>query len=337
MRLAPRAASSVAVQCNLCADTSLNPPTAKRRLHACQENCPTGALQHVEPAQLAVVGVIPQAGQAAAATAQTASAARFIHLVGAFAVVIGIGLAWWAVHKYGLHQPVVRGLGWNLRWLTGWGSLLCLSVALAYNRRRRRVQKRSWPLRYWLIAHGYAACLMLGWLVLHHGTQRGSWLTTVLAIATLMAFLSGAAISLSYRILPRWLTRLEPQPVLPEDLAARRDALRAELAELLVQVADDALQAAALQLLRAHRWLWRRDALADMIAAAQKQLTNEETAAQPQWLRALELAATVRRIDALLILHRALRSWWWPHAMTAGLMLALLLVHLLQVFVFAIR
>jgi Fe-S-cluster-containing dehydrogenase component len=332
--LVPRETSSIAVQCNLCADTPLNPPTAKRHLHACQENCPTGALQHVEVAQLAVVRAIPQAGQAIAEEAKTTAAARFIHLVGAFTVAIGIGLAWWAVRKFGLHTPL-HGVGLNLRWLTGLGSSLCLFVALAYNWRRRLVQRRLGPLRYWLIAHGYASCLMMGWLALHHGVQRGSWLTTVLAVVTLMAFLSGVAISLSYRVLPRWLTRLEPQPVLPADLAARRDALRAELAELLVQAADDALQSSALKLLHARRWLWRRDALESMIAAAQKQYTNEETATHPQWLRALELAATMRRIDALLILHRALRGWWWPHAMMAGLMLALLLIHLAQVLMFA--
>ena len=39
----------VAIKCNLCEDTPLNPPGAKRKAYSCEENCPTGALVRVDP------------------------------------------------------------------------------------------------------------------------------------------------------------------------------------------------------------------------------------------------------------------------------------------------
>src|SRR5688572_135146 len=39
----------VAIKCNLCEHTPLNPPGAKRQAYSCEENCPTGALLRVDP------------------------------------------------------------------------------------------------------------------------------------------------------------------------------------------------------------------------------------------------------------------------------------------------
>src|SRR5262249_37445758 len=39
----------VAVKCNLCAQTALNPPGASALAYSCEENCPTGALLRVDP------------------------------------------------------------------------------------------------------------------------------------------------------------------------------------------------------------------------------------------------------------------------------------------------
>ncbi len=39
----------VAIKCNLCEHTPLNPEGAKRPAYSCEENCPTGALVRVNP------------------------------------------------------------------------------------------------------------------------------------------------------------------------------------------------------------------------------------------------------------------------------------------------
>jgi hypothetical protein len=53
--------------------------------------------------------------------------------------------------------------------------------------------------------------------------------------------------------------------------------------------------------------------------------------------RAVEVATTMRRIDALIYLHRLLRVWIGPHVLTTALMLSFLVIHIVQVVYFAAR
>jgi hypothetical protein len=41
----------VAIKCNLCEHTPLNPQGARRQAYSCEENCPTGALVRVDPVE----------------------------------------------------------------------------------------------------------------------------------------------------------------------------------------------------------------------------------------------------------------------------------------------
>ena len=52
---------------------------------------------------------------------------------------------------------------------------------------------------------------------------------------------------------------------------------------------------------------------------------------------AIETAVTLRRVDALIFLHKTLRLWLPPHVISTSLMLALMLVHIIQVVYFAIK
>ncbi|MCG3159079.1 MAG: hypothetical protein JMDDDDMK_00055 [Acidobacteria bacterium] len=47
-------------------------------------------------------------------------------------------------------------------------------------------------------------------------------------------------------------------------------------------------------------------------------------------LKAVEAAATLRRVDALILLHKLMKVWLPPHVGATALMLALLLVHIVQ-------
>ena len=53
--------------------------------------------------------------------------------------------------------------------------------------------------------------------------------------------------------------------------------------------------------------------------------------------RAIEAAVTLRRIDALIYLHRSMKVWLPPHVATTSLMLALMIVHIIQVIYYASR
>jgi Fe-S-cluster-containing dehydrogenase component/CRP-like cAMP-binding protein len=84
---------------------------------------------------------------------------------------------------------------------------------------------------------------------------------------------------------------------------------------------------------------------AEVLAAIRKpeerRLCQQAIEAVRRGLRQLDQAVTatvtLRRIDALIYLHRLLKLWLPPHVATTALMLALLLIHLIQVIYFAAR
>ncbi|MBC7909794.1 MAG: cyclic nucleotide-binding domain-containing protein, partial [Pyrinomonadaceae bacterium] len=119
----------LAVKCNLCDNTKLNPPGAKRQAYSCEENCPTGALLRVNPREYfteitSSIGLIQQD--------QTHAIGRNIHKsdplaklwhVGGilFCLIVG-GLAFWATRRYS--PDANMGYGWlTMRWLTGLAGL----------------------------------------------------------------------------------------------------------------------------------------------------------------------------------------------------------------------
>jgi hypothetical protein len=46
---------------------------------------------------------------------------------------------------------------------------------------------------------------------------------------------------------------------------------------------------------------------------------------------------TLRRVESLVYLHQLLKLWLAPHVVATSLMLALMLVHVVQVVFFAVR
>jgi hypothetical protein len=62
--------------------------------------------------------------------------------------------------------------------------------------------------------------------------------------------------------------------------------------------------------------------------------TNEERAVL---LRAVEAKVTMRRVDALIYLHKILKVWIAPHVISTSIMLALMVVHVIQVVYFAVK
>ena len=86
----------------------------------------------------------------------------------------------------------------------------------------------------------------------------------------------------------------------------------------------------------------RRETLEDLLDSAQKEfgadlqaVKNDADRAALQ--RAIAAAATLGRIDALIYLHRLLKMWLPPHVATTSLMLALMIIHIIQVVYYAAR
>jgi len=54
-------------------------------------------------------------------------------------------------------------------------------------------------------------------------------------------------------------------------------------------------------------------------------------------LKAVERSAVLRRVEALIYLHRLLKVWVAPHVIATSIMLALMVVHIVQVVFFNVR
>src|SRR5229473_6265117 len=80
----------------------------------------------------------------------------------------------------------------------------------------------------------------------------------------------------------------------------------------------------------------RREELTTLLARARLQFKSEISALDDKerrnlLLRAIEQTATLRRVESLVYLHRLLKVWLAPHVVSTSLMLALLVVHVVQV------
>src|SRR5215475_5324313 len=225
----------LAVKCNLCADTGLNPPTARRPAYSCEENCPTGALLRVDPhAYFAEIEQIEGLvfKDATHAVARHVShkdrGKRLMHAAGlttavALAMITALGIM-----RYTLKLPLSGG--WlNMRWLTGLVGLVAIAGLMAYPARRQIYRRRAGPLRYWMLAHTYLGVIAGVVLLLHGGAQSGGALTTALMISFDLAVLTGLFGALCYFFAPRLLTKIEGQPLLLDDLTARREELADEI------------------------------------------------------------------------------------------------------------
>jgi hypothetical protein len=185
-------------------------------------------------------------------------------------------------------------------------------------------------------------------LLLHGGVQSGGALTTALMISFDLVILTGLFGILCYYVAPRMLTRIEGQPLLIEDLLARREELREELGATMAAASPEARKLIKKRVLKRClslrfllRQYLRRESLDQMIGAinarmkpAAKSLSAYE---QGNFFSAIEKAVTMRRVDALIYLHQSLKLWLAPHVIVTSLMLALMIVHIVQVLYFLAR
>ena len=151
-----------------------------------------------------------------------------------------------------------------------------------------------------------------------------------------------------YLVVPPLMTRIEGEPLLLEDLQTRREELRAELVRLSEETNNEDLRRIIKTKVR-RRYLglsylfsqyFRRQDLKTMLARAREKFHPfVENMTQVDGLRlmeAVEAAATLRRIDALVYLHQSLKIWLAPHVLFTSIMLVLMVVHIVQVVYFVL-
>src|SRR5436190_6092160 len=151
----------IAVKCNLCEHTPLNPKGASRPAYSCEENCPTGALVRVNPHEYfeeagKTLGLVfrDQTHAIGRNIHKSDPIARVWHLAGVLGTVAIAAALAWAYRRYGFNAPL-RGSWLTLRWLTGLIGFTGVAGVMTYPARKAVYRKRAGALRYWLLAHIY--------------------------------------------------------------------------------------------------------------------------------------------------------------------------------------
>lgn len=345
----------VAIKCNLCEHTPLNPEGVSRNAYSCEENCPTGALLRVDPVtyfselQKTQGLVFRSETQAFGRNIhQHDPTARALHIGGAIVIVLGLIATIWGLAARGF-DGVLAGSWLTMRWLTGLVGLFGIAAVMTYPLRKQVYRRRAGALRYWLLVHVYVGGLAGVLLMLHAGAHTGGLLTTLLYFAFDAVILSGLFGVVAYIVAPRIMTSIEGEPLLLEDLIARRQELQQEFEEIgkhsegwLQEEIEKQVARKFLSLSFLMRQFARREQLTALLANARRafrdRLTRLATAEErAQLLRAVETAVTLRRVDALIYLHKTLKLWIAPHVISTSIMLALMVIHIIQVVYFAVK
>ena len=225
----------VAIKCNLCEHTPLNPQGAQRQAYSCEENCPTGALLRVDPVKYfaeveSTQGLIFQDQTHAFGRNihQSDPLANALHAFGIAVTVLAVSAAIWGLAARGF-DGVLAGTWLTMRWATGLVGLFGVAAVMTYPLRKQVYRRRAGALRYWMLVHVYFGALAGLILMLHAGTSTGGLLTTSLYVAFDFVIASGLFGIAAYVVAPRIMTSIEGEPLLVEDLVGRRDELQQEL------------------------------------------------------------------------------------------------------------
>ena len=346
----------LAVKCNLCKDTGLNPPNAKTVAYSCEENCPTGALVRVNPREYfdevnKTIGRIQRSKTHAIGENihKFDLWATIWHVAGILAVSIGGGFAVWATRVYSQDIALSPGTWLTMRWITGLAGLAGIAWVMAYPMRKQIYRRRAGALRYWMLSHIYLGVLAGVLLLVHGGTSSGGLLTTLLMISFDLVIATGIFGAAVYIIVPRFMTKIEREPLLLEDLEARREELRAELVRAADATANEDLKGLIQRKVRRRflglgyllRQYFKQEDLRTMLAEARSEFRGDAASmsrSDDTWLmEAVENAATLRRVDALCYLHQLLKLWVAPHVLFTSVMLVLMVIHIVQVVYFNVR
>jgi hypothetical protein len=344
----------LAVKCNLCENTPLNKKGAKKPAYSCQENCPTGALVRVNPREYFseaknAIGIVfkDQTHAIGRNIHKRDVPARIVHLCGVLAIIAIVSAVLWAAGRYGLTGHL-NGTWLTMRWVTGLLGLGSIAGAVTYSGRKQVYTRRAGPLRYWKLVHVYLGLLAGIVLLIHGGRDSGGLLTSCLMVSLDVTVVAGLFGISCYFIVPRIMTSIEGDPLLIEDLRARRHELRETLS--LIDTSNDELRHLVKKKMRKRffslgyllRQYVRREDLTRILAEAREEFQDDaeklsDPKARHSLMEAVEATVTLRRVDSLIYLHQLLKLWLAPHVVAVSIMLALMLVHITQVVLFTVR
>jgi Fe-S-cluster-containing dehydrogenase component/CRP-like cAMP-binding protein len=346
----------LAVKCNLCKGTGLNPPGAKTRAYSCEENCPTGALVRVNPREYfgevenAIGLIYKDQTHAIGRNIHKSDPLRtLLHVIGILLIALIGGTCLWATAEYTQDNLLYPNSWLTMRWVTALIGLGGIMWAAAYPVRKQIYRRRAGALRYWMLTHVYLGVLAAVLIFIHGGSSTGTALASLLMVSFDLVIASGIFGAACYLIIPRWLTHIEGEPLLLDDLKARREELRAKLAQVtqdesdpeLADIVKNQVSGRLLSLKNLFRQLFGTGDLTTMLADAREDFRSVaatlDRTRQARLMEAVESAATLRRVDALCYLHQTLKIWVAPHVLFTALMMFLMVAHVVHAVYFNVR
>ena len=334
----------LAVKCDLCRD--YDGP-------ACVKACPTESIFRLNPAE-----ELPDVGPLLREGAPTRRGARVAPQRGP--LLLGAGLLSLAASVVGItlqargHWVPWRGIGWA----SGVGAACCVVALLCYSLPKRlvRVWSRKRPrslregerkavrslVKPQLSFHMVVGLLSLALVAWHGGGRLGGGSGGALSLAFLGCAFVGVLAALSYAWLPRHLSRIERSAALPEDFAPARRELSERLyggvsgrspvvKKLFEKVLVPYLRQPLgwLLLLLSGRGLSQEQKhLRARIDTMMQGRGSERLAGLDQLIR---LVVELRALSAQRTLAWLMRMWLPIHVVSAGICVALLLIHLVEV------
>lgn len=338
----------VAVKCNLCEGTALNPPGVKRAAYGCEESCPTGALVRVNPhayfkevAQIESLLFMDSTHAVGRNLHASDPARQRIHILGIVLLLLVAAGLLQNVLRFGLDPA--PGTFLNLRWITGLSGFLLLAAVMTYPVRRRIYRRRAGALRYWTLFHYYLGAMATIVIFTHAGRSSGGILSTALMLCFDLTLLTGIFGLLCYRFVPRLINRLEPEPLLMDDLLARRSELQKEIRSALAQAPEmirEIVKNKILPSLLSIQSLLKQFLRNESVDQLKTRLCESYADRLPvpereSFEKVIAPAVLLVRIESLIQLQRLLKLWVLPHIIFTSLLISLMLVHIIQVFYFS--
>jgi hypothetical protein len=253
-----------------------------------------------------------------------------------FAVLAVAALSWWYISTHrqpsaSRYHELVLELGWI-------GTLLAV-LAAALSIRKRWAYQGVGKMSVWLTAHIYLGIVAAFAIFYHSGFSAGGPLAAFLLAFFSLTVVSGLMGWLFSRKLPPLLTAMEESPAILEDLLTVRTQCLQGMLELaragspgFRALVEQRLMKEAGSWRRMSRFYRRRSTVSEELQTFQNEhadaLTSLSPYEHPAAQRAVEYALRVNKMNAELLLQRAMRGWLTFHIVSTGTMFGLAAVHI---------
>jgi Fe-S-cluster-containing dehydrogenase component len=339
--------SEVAVKCDLCRNYEAP---------ACVQSCPTSAIARLEPTQdfHDVAHILGTEGGSRRSEWRIGGAVVVAAalLVASATSVLGLGLQARGLVHAASGLGYVAGIAGLVVMLLLAGYVLPKRMVRLWMRRRRdvgamrdstdRAAKRPRSkVRPFYLMHLGLGLLVPGIVAVHGGWKVPPGPTGALQIAFWSTVVVGIWGAVVYRLAPRRLARIEREGALPEDLRRERGDLLDRLyrglsgrSEVVKHVADKILvpystgPLAGIALLLSGRTL--RSEEQRLRQQVDRALAGRGTGQLAGLDDVIRTVVEMRALPARRLLTGALRSWLSTHMILAGILLALLAIHVVE-------